>query len=430
MKEDILIRGQNMKFKDNILNTKLKIENVEFLFLLLYFAAMSAHQLGQGFDAVFVRVIFVVLIIGVFVINKKFVISDVFKWSVVFWGFYMLSCLWSKNVNDTLYYKNNMIQIVAICLLLPTIIKSKEDFLKVLKLLLFSLVYTSILIILRTPISDWGTGRIGTVVGMNPNFLGFRLAIGAMIALFFTYKNRKENNRIGIIKYLILFIIISILVLFSGSKRALIILGVGFTCMELFNSKGRKLIFKVITILCIGITVALSMFYNNKLYTTIGKRVEKFVWTIVKGDAVNISDKDTSLVERTFYVDEAIKLFVENPILGCGGNNFRTKMREISYKHVSYSHNNFVELLSTLGIIGFLIYYAFVVKTIIKLFINTNKAGDELIATLLFILMILISISDFATVSYVDEFNIIILCLASIYINIAGKEKMKLICGR
>ena len=66
---------------------------------------------------------------------------------------------------------------------------------------------------------------------------------------------------------------------------------------------------------------------------------------------------DASTEERLFYIDVAIYLFSKYPFLGVGLDNFAAYLHYINYPHAVYSHNNHLELLSCLGIIGYLIYY-------------------------------------------------------------------------
>lgn len=425
-----------MGIKNYFLNNNLKIKNIEFFIVALYFIAISAHQLGTGFDAIFVRGIFGAMVLTVLIVNKKFVVSNIFKWSLMFWGFYFTSCIWAENVNDTLAYVNNAIQIVFIFLILPTIIKDKEDFNKILKLLLISLFYTAIVILIRTPLSQWGIVRIGRCVGLHPNAIGIRMAIGVIISLFFCHEKFKENNKKGSIKYIVFVIIGIILVLFSGSRKALALTILGIVVFEVFNSTGKKRIVRIVSISITLIMLLVLIFNNEQLYSIMGSRIERIVITLIQGENVSEIDKSGSLIERMFFIEQGIDLFTKNPVIGYGGNNFKTWMKNIEYKNPVYSHNNFVELLSTLGIVGFAIYYFFFGKVLLGLLHNIKINKDDSYSILFFTLIIMMLILDLGSISYVADFNAIIFCFAYICKNLnkvngneINNKKNRLICN-
>ena len=62
---------------------------------------------------------------------------------------------------------------------------------------------------------------------------------------------------------------------------------------------------------------------------------------------------DNSTLERTYLIQTALKVWIENPIIGVGWENFAL------YNDLNLlAHNNYLELLASLGVIGFVIYYS------------------------------------------------------------------------
>ena len=57
-------------------------------------------------------------------------------------------------------------------------------------------------------------------------------------------------------------------------------------------------------------------------------------------------NKDVSISYRSEYIYAAINYFIENPIFGIGLDQFRIQ------NDSSYSHNNYVELLCSVGFFG------------------------------------------------------------------------------
>ena len=76
-----------------------------------------------------------------------------------------------------------------------------------------------------------------------------------------------------------------------------------------------------------------------------------------------------SLVKaRSEWANEAIRLFNMNPIFGVGFNHYR-----ILSIFGTYSHSTYLELISTTGIIGTLIYFSAYIVIIYNLFYIYKK---------------------------------------------------------
>lgn len=409
------------------MKSRLNNKKIIYITLSAYIISLSSFQLGFGFDAWFTRLSFLFYLLSIIFV-KKIILNTQAKWYLIFWIFYFSSIFWAKNPNDTFYYVNNFIQIIGISLMLPSIVEKKEDIDKIFKIIIFSILITSIIVFLRSPNLLSNIERIGEVVGLHPNTLGMRLAVGSLLLLYFLSKNKNLHRRkfSKSILPIMLVIIFSVMLILTGSKKSLFILIFGALFFEVIHQKGMLFLPKAIigTILVAGV---LYFIYNNEvMYQIMGKRVEYTINTIIG----NTTSRriDTSLLERQFYASQAILLFVKNPLLGYGGNNFVAYMREISYSHVAYSHNNYLELLSTLGIVGFTIYYSIWMLTLFKISkICTNRKDHQSTIFMVFILLFLIT--DTGNVSYISEFNAIIFVLANIYINIAESDNIRLKVG-
>lgn len=399
-----------------------KLKKLEYLSLLLYLIGISAFQLGTGFDAVFVRLSFALLVAVCVLPNMKIQNTLHFRWCIVFWGLYFLSMIWASNANDTLYYINNCIQIVGLAVCLPLIVEDDHDVDVVMNLIIVSMIITSIRLIVYTPVSMWGTERIGEAIGQNSNGLGMRLAISAVICLYMIHKNvevsKNLKSKIKSLFYLIVMIAFFVIVLFTGSKKSILMIVGGIASYELIITKGWKFLIKVITVICGIIVLSYLIFHNEMLYAVLGKRIARTLLTL-QGTATGLA-VDQSLQERIFYINKAQELFLNYPILGYGGNNFVTLMREIGYSHVAYCHNNFYELLCTLGIVGFLIYYfmwAYVGSRLFKIYRKMKKRR----CLLFFIVITIELIMDYGNVSYITEFTQIILIMGYLIVKIDKK---------
>lgn len=410
--------------KDISINTK----SLSNFFLFVFLISISAFRLNIYIALSSFALVTIFSILS----NKKIIVSGILKWGILFWGYYLISVVWSPNNSDTLRYLSAIVYALGIYIFLPNIVKTEDDVKTTLKLIFYSIAFTAILILLLTPISSIGSQRMGNIIGLNENTFGTRMAIGALISIYLL-KGEYNKKKFHKIFTIIMMIVFGLLVLLSGSKKALILLITGIFLLELLYTKGIKKIFKLIFVLIIVIGLIFVIFNNSKLYGIIGYRLERTYLTITNNNSLNsilvtnnglMGTTDKSLIERQYYMKTAISLFKSKPIFGHGGNSFISHMRDIGYSHIAYSHNNFTELLCTLGIIGFLIYYSFWFFIILKT-INILKSGnenDKQISILFLTIELLLVILDYGCVSYIMEFNMFLLCLFYIYLKIKAKE--------
>lgn len=390
----------------------IKKKSLEYISIFLYLIGASVFQRGEGFDAIFVRLVFALMMVTCLVCEKRIIITEHLKWCIVFWGLYYLSMLWASNPIDTLYYINRTIQIVGISICFSLVIQDKKDIDVIIKMIVISLLLTSVRVIILTPSSAWGKERVGEAIGLYSNDLGMRLAVGALMCLYIIHSN-KEQRKLRII-YILILVLFAGIGLLTGSKKSLLIMMGSLSIYELVVAKGWRVFGKLLLIISIGIGLVYLIFNNDKLYYILGRRIEKTFLTIM-GQASGYLI-DGSLIERRYYRDSAVSLFLKNPIIGYGGNNFVTYMREQGYAHVAYCHNNFLEILSTLGIVGFVVYYYEWAKTIIVALKRWKKRSNSLV--LFTILIFGIVLMDYGTVSYVIEFTQMILILSIINLRV------------
>lgn len=391
-------------------------KKIFYFTLLIYMCAISAHQTGMGFDALFVRLSFSVYVGCFFLyqlvnrVNSRLIISKHFKWIVLFVLYYYFSILWATSITDSLHYNNIFIQIVVNSFIFTNIVKDKETINKVLGLIVCSLIYTLILLYIKTPSSSWGVDRVGEAIGLHSNGLGMRLAIGTIICLYFLNKSKKKYL------YLLLAISFSGVALFTGSKKVIIMLVLGFFLFEILISKRKNIVFNIVLIAgaCYGLYVLIMT--NPDLYHVLGRRIETFLLTISGEDQVN-----QSTIYRLYFINAAQQIFLNNPIFGCGANNFVTQMRMINFDLVAYSHNNYWELLSTLGIVGFSIYYFLFIEMLRILIRYYFQSSEKMLISLMLTIILVILVTDYANVSYINEFTHIVIVIAFCVYRLIGK---------
>lgn len=185
-----------------------------------------------------------------------------------------------------------------------------------------------------------------------------------------------------------------------------------------------------IALIIVGCGLIIYASFNiPALYNVLGSRLERTFYTMMGTEVRNQYGtliEDHSGIQRAEMRQMAIGYFFDHPILGLGGNGFVSKMREVGYSLVAYSHCNYTEILSTLGIVGFIYYNYKPVSNIIcgVRWIKAYKTKDSLFSMAL-IIGVIFMIIDYYSVSYYSVFSLIVLALIISYMEIHYKAEIE-----
>ena len=169
--------------------------------------------------------------------------------------------------------------------------------------------------------------------------------------------------------------ICSIFIFFSGSLTALSIIFI-FIFYKFFQLPNQTKIH--ISCLMFFILYYFRSDIRNLLETTLN-RINN-VYAMLSG--ASISDGSTST--RIWLLEKGWELLSENILFGIGLNN--------TSKYISYSrekgtdgintHNNFLEILVTSGLVGFILHYSLILSVLVMLKTNKNKNKIRLLLSL------------------------------------------------
>lgn len=192
-----------------------------------------------------------------------------------------------------------------------------------------------------------------------------------------------------------------VVVLFlTGSKKGLIGFFFGMIVLFYQRAKGTKKLERIF-IGIISVIAVLAVVVNTPLlYEIVGYRIDAFIDFIFK-----IDTGDTSSKIRMELIQYALHLWVEHPLLGVGINNFSMYQSIGSMDY--YAHNNYVELLADLGMIGFLLYYSMLLYLLYKK-INNKYDILVLMKTMIWVVLFL----DIGVVAYQDIRVQLFICFA------------------
>ena len=377
----------------------------------LYMCANLAHQqVSNAFDGNFRNYSFYLLLISIvllFLFNRKLKLYKGTTTLIIFFLYVGLSMLWSTDPSLFNGISGQMLRNLILIIGISNRVKSKSDLDRILIIFLYAIIYCVTILIIRTPITIYGTKRIGNVLGLNENGLGIRMFFGLSIAIYFINGPLLQSK----IKKFSLYILCSILIIlafFTGSRKS------AFACIFLlsvsllFTVHKRKLLFRFITFIALISLIYYIVFSVDDVYNVLGKRFDMLL-QYRSGDY----SSDSSSYIRSILAMEAWKVFLQHPILGCGANNF------VLYNSYGvYSHNNFYEILSTLGSIGFIIYYSYYFQIVIPLWKNRKK--DPQISIMLYSVLIFV-ICEMGLVSYFGSVYQVFLYLVYLFGHLDNK---------
>ncbi len=249
---------------------------------------------------------------------------------------------------------------------------------------------------------------------VNSNTLAIYLSFSAVIFFYLFLDKRRW--------YFILPAIgLVVLIASTGSKKGLLDLAVGFIMVIGFNqnsSNGPKKLFKWVVGLSIG-AVLLYFLWESPLFSTVRNRYE-VMFTFLSGNGSRI---DYSTRERQIMLLTGWQQFLRTPVfgMGIGASGYLTK---IALGSDTYLHNEFIELLATGGIVGFLLQF---IPIIVILAGNWKHRYYSKVSQMCSILLVIYLVNGIAAVQYFSKLTYVIfaISLASYIENRAKKSHVE-----
>lgn len=334
--------------------------------------------------------------------EKKIIIPYNSVWYLVFTLYCGLTSFWSEYVpTSNIIMVGKMVVIIAMITAISIYVDAPEDLERLMSLFIFSMVIIFFLELSSVGPAGIFKGGFGSYFsGFNANEIGFWIMCAEMMAFYKAYiKNEKA--------YYVLVAVFIVFVIATSSRKATVATLVSPIIMLVMTTRKKFKVFQIVAMLITIAAVVYLIMTNEQLYNAIGRRFYSMM---------NYFDEDTlksdgSLTMRSRFIAIAKELFAESPVFGKGMGNY-IKLIQADYEmQGAYCHNNYWQILSELGITGFLIYYSFYAFTIIKLAKNVivNKSR---IAIVFLTFMIVLLIMEWGIVSFNVKTTHIIIALA------------------
>lgn len=336
-------------------------------------------------------------------------------WSASFLLICSFSIVWAIDSGLVVNSIKNLLVYFVILMLLCSSIRTREDIETIFKVIVLSVVFNSIYLLFnntgileQAKLVESGATRLGEEDGWNANGIGFMSSTAMLISLYFFKKTQK--NHIKLINACVI-VLTSIVTLLTGSRTAILKVVAGFALFVYFSSKGKR--FRAVLLILAFLFLMYYVIMQVPLfYSIIGWRMEGLIATFT-----GVGEIESSADIREQFIVDAWERWKEKPLLGYGIDCYR---RVNTIKANYYSHNNFVELLADLGIVGFIAFYAAHIK---NLFILLKLKNKDNMKWFLVTAILVVMLSDYGTISYTNLLTMSLIMLSFAYITICKKEE-------
>ncbi|WP_258831559.1 O-antigen ligase family protein [Peribacillus frigoritolerans] len=342
------------------------------------------------------------------IVINKFLISY-----TVFLGICIISVFFAIDQVNTISKIETLVLIFILMFALINYIDTNEKLRKMLFYFVISGFFASIYVLFTSDFSQ--ITRFGEELA-NLNRLGINIGVSTLFCFYFII----EEKRYWCIP---LFLIMFFVILLTGSRSALIFILLNIICvLYLCNRKGFFNKFKIAFIFAFIASISFFMIFNNSfLYQIIGIRIENLLSFLSKEGT-----EESSMNIRSNMLESGIEMFKNQPLTGYGLGNYGILFNRDYGGIETYAHNNLIELLVGVGILGGITFYFLQCLVIKQLFsasryIHLNKMNYAFIS--LIFSYIILSVSS---VYYYNKEFCIILAVGSVIFRIYKNEHSKL----
>ncbi len=248
-------------------------------------------------------------------------------------------------------------------------------------------------------------------VGLQSNEMGMCFGYSLIVSIYLYVIDKKQK------KYLYSAIICAVFLLLTGSRKSIIFFLVGLGSVYLLSSNSNVKVIKRLSI-TFFISCTFYFFIMNMpiLYNILGRRIDS-LFAVLNGERVA-----DSTYTRYVMIEYGKKMISQHPWFGHGFNSFYQSYGAWSGNY-KYSHNNYIELMVSGGIVLTVIYYLRYILSLIKLrkYILSNKEAIYLTAIIVSTLVI-----DITTVSYYSQINVILIGVMAGYLKNHDEKEEKI----
>lgn len=342
---------------------------------------------------VFVILLFIKLESTGFEIRKYQIKYLEYKFIFILWCF--LSYAWAAYKNDVLNQTVTLMFRAMTGFSIIMYVDNRENKDKMIKYLIIAAMILCARMAISVPMSAWGSERVGKYLAHDASNsygnTGITYVLGIVCVYLFPRLNLIKRNWV---RY-VLILVFSLFSLLSGSRKHIVIL---MTCVLITSLLSSRSMTKTLRNIVMGIAVTAAglfvIFNNALLYEAIGIRLLGFLSFTGMNNSVAA---DVSSIGRGRIIQEAIRVFAQNPICGVGIANFKYYNRYT----LIWAENNYLELLTDVGIIGLILYYLLFFEIFRIIRAKFERSNPDIL--LLLMLSVCLLFVDSTMVSYTSN---------------------------
>ena len=369
--------------------------------LFLYIISLYFFTFLPGLNNISnaVAAVFIFLVAMKMLIEKRKVIFNRF---LFFYLFFIIICIisyfYAIDQMIVLIMTRSLLLYFIFIVFLINYVDNYDKLITLLNYFIYAGLFAAIYLLINSEINNMQ--RLGGLLG-NINEIGIIIGISALFSLYFILFQKRYL-------YLLPAMVCVVMVLDTGSRAALVLVIFSSVLLFYFNDKNSfKGRIKSITLVILLLFLFWYLLFNVPyFYQIAGQRVENTL-KFIRNERVT----EGSITIRIYMVRYGLELFKESPLIGYGINNYRVLLGK-DIGRITYAHNNYIELLVGLGILGAIIYYSIYANAVICLLKSKNNSSLRYLF-LTFLLCVLII--DFASVNYYSKHIYIVLAMSSIF---------------
>lgn len=338
----------------------------------------------------------------------SFRIIPYFVWYGGFMLLSLFSCFYAVNQNVALLGLYRLFVVLSVMVAVGVLTRSKEDIKKI--LVCFSVSgFILFVILVAEDLLTSTKGRLGDELFGNANDFATLVMLCAFCSIWLIL----GSSGIQRIIYSVFLATQGYSLLLSGGRKYILIpLVFTYLFFYLKNDNKLSLVRNTVVFATLVALLFIAMFNIPQFYDIVGYRMEG-LFGMVTGEVAMV--EDTIRIEMIQY---GYEFFGGQPLLGSGIDNYQVLYGHITGEYV-YSHNNFMEMLVNLGVVGFVFYYSFYGYLLYKLWAKPRDSRNLREFFLAFIISLLAL--EIGAVTYVVQELQMVMLLASIFV-VTGDE--------
>lgn len=387
------------------------------LLIPIYFCSVFIFSFNTTENNIISRLLAFALIgiLAFYALMKKRMLLD--KWVGLLLGFLffcLLSCLWAWDIAVAFSKCVSLFQVILLAYLVYNYIATEKKVEYLIICLGLAAAFFSIYTVFYFGIEEYFAGlEEGNRLGMeiaNVNTIGMWSALGTVMNLWYAFYKKKYFCTIFVAAC-------GLVTLGSGSRTAIAGLIVGLVVF-LLSGTDKKKARQGVLLLAI-ILVIFIILIQLPLFESVRDRFEIMFETFRGEHSGGSTDVRMQMIEA------GMQQFLETPIGGIGIGNSVVLTNEL-FNWQTYLHNNYVELLSSVGIIGTILYYACLVGPLLLMLGKRNRSNPVIALTKSMLIMELVC--HYGTVNYSEKMAYMTMITGIIVARTIMKEKKEKQC--